>query len=148
MKYTNLLLMALLSFISMYVLMYIMVDSFANVYSNLNQLYMAGLMTIPMIIIELLLMNTMYNNKKVNALIIITNLIALMLLIIFVRKQTAIYDREFLESMIPHHAAAILMCEKASLQDNEVKNLCKDIISAQQSEIKFMKQKLESLNNK
>ena len=148
MKYTNLLLMALLSFISMYVLMYIMVDSFANVYSNLNQLYMAGLMTIPMIIIELLLMNTMYNNKKVNALIIITNLIALMLLIIFVRKQTAIYDREFLKSMIPHHAAAILMCEKASLQDNEVKNLCKDIISAQQSEIKFMKQKLESLNNK
>src|SRR3990167_6527710 len=107
MKYTNLLLMALLSFISMYVLMYIMVDSFANVYSNLNQLYMAGLMTIPMIIIELLLMNTMYNNKRVNALIIITNLIALMLLIIFVRKQTAIYDREFLESMIPHHAAAI-----------------------------------------
>ncbi|OGB83571.1 DUF305 domain-containing protein [candidate division TM6 bacterium RIFCSPHIGHO2_12_FULL_32_22] len=145
MKYLNLIIMSLLSFISMYILMYIMVDSFANVYSNLNQLYMAGLMTIPMVVIELLVMNRMYNNKKINILIITVNLIALILIIIFVRKQTAIFDREFLKSMIPHHAAAILMCEKASLEDPEVKALCRDIISAQQSEIKFMKQKLEKL---
>src|SRR3990167_5687758 len=71
MKYLNLIIMSLLSFISMYILMYIMVDSFANVYSNLNTLYMAGLMTIPMVVIELLVMNRMYNNKKINILIII-----------------------------------------------------------------------------
>lgn len=144
MKYINLLLMSLLSFVSMYILMYMMVDSFSNVYSNLNQVYMAGIMTIPMIIIELLLMKTMYGNRKLNTLITVINVFVFIVLVIFIRRQTAIRDKEFLKSMIPHHAAAILMCEKASLQDPEVKDLCKDIISAQQSEIKFMKQKLEN----
>src|SRR3990167_5687760 len=63
MKYTNLLLMALLSFISMYILMYIMVDSFANVYSNLNQLYMAGLMIIKILIFLLLYIRFITNNS-------------------------------------------------------------------------------------
>ena len=42
--YLRLLTMSVLSFISMYVLMYAMVDRFGNVYPNLNQFYMAGLM--------------------------------------------------------------------------------------------------------
>ena len=58
--YIHLLLMIFLSFISMYVLMYSMVNAFSNVYSNLNQFYMAGLMTAPMVIIELILMGAMY----------------------------------------------------------------------------------------
>ena len=119
-----------------------MVNSFANVYPNLNQIYMAGIMAIPMVIIELFFMRSMYQNKKLNVFIITTSLIIFIALIIFVRKQTAIDDKEFLKSMIPHHAAAILMCEKASLQDPEVKELCKNIILTQQSEIDFMKNKL------
>ena len=39
--------MTVLSFIAMYALMYAMVDSFESVYANLNQVYMAGLMTAP-----------------------------------------------------------------------------------------------------
>ena len=35
--YVNLAIMAILSFISMFVFMYMMVDSFGNVYPNLNQ---------------------------------------------------------------------------------------------------------------
>ena len=52
--------MIVLSFISMYVLMYSMVHSFADVYNSLNQVYMAGLMTAPMVVIEMLLMSSMY----------------------------------------------------------------------------------------
>ena len=37
--YKHLLIMAVLSFISMYVLMYSMVDTFANVFPNVNQFY-------------------------------------------------------------------------------------------------------------
>jgi hypothetical protein len=40
-----------------------MVDRFANVYPNLNQFYMAGLMAAPMVLIELALMGHMYPNK-------------------------------------------------------------------------------------
>jgi hypothetical protein len=43
--YRHLLIMTALSFASMYVLMHAMVNTFANVYSNLNQVYMAALMT-------------------------------------------------------------------------------------------------------
>ena len=53
-SYKKLLIMAVLSFISMYVLMYAMVNAFENVIPNINQFYMAGLMTTPMIIIELI----------------------------------------------------------------------------------------------
>src|SRR5438093_1335725 len=134
MKYQNLLLMAILSFIAMYILMYLMVDSYSNVYSNLNQFYMAGIMTAPMIIIELFLMRSMYTNKKLNAFIMLGSFITWIALIFFLRQQTAIHDQEFLKSMIPHHAAALLMCKKAQLQDSEIKELCKTISKGQQSE--------------
>ena len=132
MKYVNLFLMSAFSFISMYILMYMMVDSYANVYSNLNQFYMAGIMTIPMIIIELFL-------------IMSSSIIFFVTLIFFIRKQTAISDKEFLKSMIPHHGAAILMCEQNSLQDPEIKELCKNIMITQKSEIDFMKAKLNAI---
>jgi uncharacterized protein (DUF305 family) len=121
-----------------------MVNSFANVYPNLNQLYMAGIMTIPMIFIELGLMGEMYHNKKLNSLIIVFNLVLFIALLFFVRKQTGISDKQFLKSMIPHHAAALLMCEQTQLQDPELKELCKNIMLTQQSEINFMKAKLKA----
>lgn len=58
--YGRLLVMAVLSFISMYVLMYAMVNRLANVHANLNQFYMAGLMAAAMVIIELALMGAVY----------------------------------------------------------------------------------------
>jgi hypothetical protein len=46
--------MTVLSFISMYVLMYIMVDKFADVYPSFSRVYMAGSMTAAMVAIELM----------------------------------------------------------------------------------------------
>jgi hypothetical protein len=145
MKYRNLFFMAVLSFISMYLLMYMMVDQLTNVYPNLNQLYMAGLMTAPMILIELLVMGSMYDNRRVNRIIWVSSLALFALLIFFIRKQIAITDKEFLKSMIPHHAAALLMCQQTSLQDPEIKKLCENILKTQQLEIDFMKAKLEAM---
>ena len=113
MHYGQLLLMAALSFVSMYVLMYAMVNTLSNVYMNLNQFYMAGLMAAPMVVIELALMGAMYNDRMRNAAIMAVSLLALVLFWVFIRQQTAITDRQFLRSMIPHHAGAILMCEEA-----------------------------------
>lgn len=144
--YGQLLLMLLLSFVSMYVLMYAMVDSPSNVYMSFNQVYMAGLMTAPMVMIEMVLMGAMYQNKKVNMVIIAAGLIALIVFWMLIRQQTAITDKQFLRSMIPHHAGAILMCEKASLQDTQIKELCRTIISGQQAEIDQMKALLNEPN--
>jgi uncharacterized protein (DUF305 family) len=139
MYYDRLLSMAALSFVSMYVLMYAMVDSFANVYVNLNQVYMAGLMTAPMIITELALMGAVYGDKRRNLAIAVASAVVLIALWVAIRQQTAITDRQFLRSMIPHHAGAILMCEEAPVQEPEIRKLCAAIVSSQRSEIDQMK---------
>jgi len=144
----NLALMAALSFLCMYVLMYMMVDTVANVYPNLNQFYMAGLMTSPMVLIEILVMGSMYKNRKLKTIIIGSSLAALVMLAFLIRGQFAVGDKEFLRSMIPHHGGAILMAKKAALNDPEIKALSQSIITSQQSEIDWMKAKLRKLKNK
>jgi uncharacterized protein (DUF305 family) len=143
--YRHLLIMAVLSFIAMYILMYAMVNTFSNVYNNFNQFYMAGLMTAPMVVIELAVMRSMYHDKRLNALIIAGSILAALAFFLLIRYQTAISDKQFLRSMIPHHAGAILMCEHAAIQDAEIKQLCGNIVSSQQAEIDQMKAKLSEL---
>lgn len=138
-SYSRLLAMTVLSFIAMYILMYAMVDRFSSVYPNINQFYMAALMTSPMVIIELLLMSRMYPNKSANIAILVAGVIALGGFFTLIRQQTAVGDVQFLKSMIPHHAGAILMCGKAPVQDAEIKTLCGQIIKGQQQEIDQMK---------
>ena len=145
--YRSLIFMAILSFICMYILMYAMVDTFGNVYSSFNQFYMAGLMTMPMIVIELVMMHSMYTDKRLNSIILIASTVAGIIFFVLIRQQTAISDRQFLRSMIPHHAGAILMCEQASLEDSELQTLCQNIISGQQAEIDLMKAKLNEGDN-
>lgn len=139
MHYRNLALMVALSFISMYILMYAMVNSFSNVFNSVNQFYMAGLMVTPMIVIEILLMGMMYENRLWNGLIIAGSVVLGVLLFFFIRQQVAVGDAQFLRSMIPHHAGAVLMCENASIRDPEIKELCAGIMSGQQQEIDQMK---------
>lgn len=146
--YRKLLVMTIISFIAMYILMYSMVDRFENVIPNINQIYMAGVMTMPMVIIELLVMGSMYKNKKANLAIIATSAFALVAFFFAIRQQTAVGDKEFLKSMIPHHAAAILMVKEAKLSDPENQQLAKDIITSQQAEIDQMKAKIKELENK
>lgn len=144
--YIRLLVMSVLSFISMYVFMFAMVDTFSNVIPNYNQFYMAGLMTAPMIIIEVFLMKAMYQNKKLNIVVISGSFILLIVFFLFIRKQTAISDEQFLKSMIPHHASALLMCEESEIQDPEIRELCKNIKTSQQAEIDQMKEILRRLD--
>jgi hypothetical protein len=143
--YRRLLSMTILSFIAMYVLMYAMVDRIADVYSNFNQFYMAGLMTAAMIIIELLVMGGMYPNRKLNAALIAAGVVALATFWVLIRQQSAITDRQFLKSMIPHHGGAILMCGKAPIKDPETQRLCQSILLGQQQEIDQMKTILRRL---
>lgn len=137
-----------ISFIAMYVLMYSMVDSFSNVIHNVNQVYMAALMTAAMVIIEIVVMRSMYTNKKANRVILSAGVIVLIASCLFIRKQTAVSDKQFLKSMIPHHAAAVLMVKETNLTDPEILKLANEIISSQQKEIDFMKTKLKQLETK
>lgn len=140
--YGGLGIMTALSFLAMYILMYSMVDVLGNVFMNFNQVYMAGLMAAPMVLIELVSMRGMYQNKRLNAVIGTIAVLAGVVLFLFIRQQTVIGDRQFLRSMIPHHASAILMCRQASISDARIRQLCEapeGIVASQQREIDQMK---------
>lgn len=143
--YRKLALMITLSFITMYILMYAMVNRFSNVFPNINQFYMAGLMSMPMLLLELIIMGGMYKNKRLNGFLLAAALVLTITFFLCIRQQAAVTDKQFVKSMIPHHAGAILMVEKASLKDPEVKELARNIIHSQEKEIEQMKAILKRL---
>lgn len=120
--------------------MYSMVNTSNNIYNNINQVYMAALMTAPMVIFEITLMRSMFKKNKLNILIIAVSIAVLVASFAFIREQTAVNDEQFIMSMIPHHSSAILMCEQATIQDPELKELCDAILANQQAEIDQMKE--------
>lgn len=144
--YWLLLTMAALHFAAMYLLMYSMVNSGADVYPNLNQFFMAGTMTAPMLLLELALMRSMYRHRQLNAAVMVASLVLLAGFFLAIRLQTGVGDRQFLKSMIPHHSGAILMCREADLGDAEIRALCESIAEGQQQEIDQMRAILQRLN--
>jgi hypothetical protein len=141
--YLRLAIMAGLSFVAMYILMYAMVDRASNVHPGLDQAYMAGLMTAPMVVIELLLMGGMYPRRGTNLALVAASVVLGLACFAAIRQQALIGDREFVRAMIPHHSGAILMCRKATITDPELRQLCARIIAGQQAEIDQMQAMLD-----
>jgi uncharacterized protein (DUF305 family) len=146
MPYIHLALMAGLSFIAMYILMYAMVDRLGYVYNNANQVWMAALMAAPMVLIEIIVMRQMYPSTSTNYALIAGSIVAGVAFFALIRFQVGIGDTQFIRSMIPHHSGAILMCREAPIGDAELKKLCSEIIQGQQREIDQMEAILARLN--
>ncbi|GAB4377326.1 MAG: DUF305 domain-containing protein [Elainellaceae cyanobacterium] len=137
--YIRLLVALVVSYIVMMFIMLSRVNIPSNLFISLNQVYMAGLMVAPMLIIMLLVMGNMYKNKLLNIILLIIGTAMIGLFWMLVRTQTAVGNQQFLRSMIPHHAAAILVCEQASITDPRIEQLCEEIIESQEREIREMK---------
>jgi len=137
--YTALLVSLAISFVVMYFIMYSMADRWSNVYINLSNFYMTGLMAGSMLPIMLATMPGMFTNKKINAALWIASAAVLLLFWVLLRGETGVQDRQFLRAMIPHHSAAIQMAKESSLSDPRVQKLGQDIISSQEREIAEMK---------
>lgn len=137
--YIQLILSLVISYFSMLGLMLTRVNVWENLYLSLNQFYMSGVMVSVMALIMMGTMWKMFSHKKLNVGIILGSIVVGMLSLYLVRTQTGVNDERFLDSMIPHHAAAILVCENADLSDERVQKLCREIIKAQEEEIRIMK---------
>ena len=130
------------SLIIMYLMMFTMIWSFGEFFNNLNMFYMALLMGTPMGILMLQMMPMMYPNKQLN--LLLYALFALLFVLAFwgMRAQGLVGDRQFVRAMIPHHSGAILMCNRASLQNPKIRDLCfgpDGIVESQKREIELMK---------
>lgn len=127
-----------LSLVVMYIVMFSMIDGWGDFRNNLNMFYMAVTMWAPMGIFMLLTMRGMYPNRKANLALHLLFAILTVGSLWATRSQALIDDHQFVKSMIPHHSGAILMCRQASLTDQELISLCREIMEAQRAEITQM----------
>lgn len=137
--YTWLLISLAASYAAMYMIMYSMADRWANVYFNVSNVYMTGLMAGSMVPIMLLTMSGMYKNRKLNVAVWVGSAALLALCWFLLRAEAGVGDRQFLRAMIPHHSAAIQMAKQSSISDPRVRKLAEEIIASQEREIAEMK---------
>jgi len=128
----------LVSAVIMYFVMFTMIWSPDEFFNNLNMFYMALMMATPMGILMLLVMGSMYRNRRWNMVLYGAFAVVFILSFYAMRHQSLIGDRQFLRSMIPHHSGAVLMCRRASIENQEIRELCANIIASQTREIKQM----------
>ena len=146
--YTMLALNLAISLLIMYLAMFAMIWSSDEFFNNSNMLYMALVMWAPMGILMLLMMPMMYPNKKLNMILLGSFALVLILSFWAIRDQTLVGDKQFVRAMIPHHSGAITMCNRASIRDQEIRDICfkpNGIIESQKREIAQMERILERL---
>jgi len=134
------------SFIIQYFIMSaVMVDKWANITNSIGKVYMAIIMALSMVIIEVGMHDHQYSVFSLNIYLMITALIGGT--IYLYRKQMGINDKQYLEGMIEHHSMALLTSEEIvnKTDDYNVAKLAKNIIQTQTDEIREMR---ELLNKK
>jgi peptidoglycan/LPS O-acetylase OafA/YrhL len=137
-----------LSFIAMYITMYLNTYEWDHVWFSLTRFYMVCLGIAAMALIMLSLMLNMYKNKKKNIAIYLGSLILFVSALGLVREQkSTVGDVLWMKAMIPHHSIAILTSKRADIKDPEAKKLAEEIIEAQLREIAQMKKIIYRLEN-
>jgi len=129
------------SFLIQYFLMApIMVNSRADITNNIGKAYMAIIMSLFMILLEIIMHDHQYNVFSLNFYLGI--FVALIIFAYLYRKQVAINDKQYLEGMIEHHSMALLTSEEILKKtDNyNVAKLAKNIIQTQTDEIRTMRE--------
>jgi len=129
------------SFIIQYFLMPpIMVNTLSDITNNIGKAYMATIMALFMILLEVMMHDHQYSVFSLHFYVGIAASLALF--IYLYRKQVAINDKQYLEGMIEHHSMALLTSEEILKKtDNyNVAKLAKNIIQTQTDEIRTMRE--------
>jgi len=128
------------SFIIQYFLMPpIMVNSRANITYDIGNVYLATIMALLMVSLEVMMHDSQYSVLSLHLYGYIV--VGVVLFIYLYRKQIGINDKQYLEGMIQHHSMAIFTSEEILKKtDNyEVAKLAKNIVQNQEDEINVMK---------
>jgi hypothetical protein len=133
-------------FIQYFLMSPIMVSNRIYITNNLGKAYIATIMAIFMLFLELMMHDYQYKILSVNLYVLLAA--GLSLFVYFYRNQTAIYDKQYLEGMIEHHSMALLMSDEILKKtDNyNVVKLAKNIIQTQKDEIQEMRNLINKFN--
>jgi len=127
------------SFIVQYFLMPpIMVNKLTFITNNIGKAYLATIMALFMVLIEVVMHDHQYHVLSLNWYAILFALLAMFTFLY--RKQVAINDKQYLEGMIEHHSMAVFMSEEILKKtDNyDIAKLAKNIIQTQNDELEVM----------
>jgi len=136
------------SFIVQYFLMPpIMINDIKYFTNNIGKAYLAAIMGIFMVIIEIMMRDHQYHVLSLNWYLILFGLLAMF--IYLYRVQVAINDKQYLEGMIEHHSMALFTSERILKKtDNyDVAKLAKNIIQTQTDELRVMKELVNKKEN-
>ena len=115
-----------------------MVSKNTYITNNIGKAYMAVIMGLFMVVLEIMMHDHQYNVLSLN---LYAFFIALLSLFVYLyRKQVAIDDKQYLEGMIEHHSMGIFTSEEILKKtDNyQVAKIAKNIIQTQNDELRFM----------
>jgi len=127
------------SFIVQYFLMPpIMINKLTFITNNIGKAYLATIMALFMVLIEVVMHDHQYHVLSLNWYAILFALLAMFTFLY--RKQVAINDKQYLEGMIEHHSMAVFMSEEILKKtDNyDIAKLAKNIIQTQNDELQVM----------
>ena len=144
-SYKKFMVMMLISFLIMYLVMFLNIDKLSHYHTSMTRIYMALLMVAPMAVVMMTMMGKMYPDKKTNTGIIIGSTVLFVVILAALRTQTPIGDVQYMKAMIPHHSSAIMVSKHANITDPEVKKLSEQIIQSQEKEIAEMEAMLSRL---
>lgn len=142
-SYVKLGIALLVSYLLMWVLSMSMIRELDHFYWNLSNAWMALIMVAPMGFVMVVIMWQMFEHKVLNIVLLIGFAALFVLALIAGREEVLVGDEQFLDSMIPHHSRAILVCQESALTDPEIIELCASIVESQGEEIAQMKNILQ-----
>jgi tyrosine-protein phosphatase YwqE len=122
-----------------------MTNNVSNITNSLGKAYLATIMGLLMVLIEIIMNDIHYGAFNTMYYAIFGGL--LMLFIYLYRIQYAIKDRQYLEEMIEHHSMALLTSQEILKKTNNynVSKLAKNIIQTQKDEILEMRNLLKNI---
>ncbi|MEO6338619.1 MAG: DUF305 domain-containing protein [Caulobacteraceae bacterium] len=137
--------MIVTSTLVMFGMMYLNTFAADHVLFSETRAYMALMMGAVMAVIMLLFMLKMYNNRRLNILIIVGSATLFSTSLWLVRSQQTVDDVAYMKAMIPHHSIAILTSSRAHIRDPRVRTLSDGIIRTQVREIAEMKELIRDI---
>jgi hypothetical protein len=122
-----------------------MTNNISNITNSLGKVYLATIMGLFMVIIEIAMRDMQYGAFSLMYYSIFGGLLALF--IYFYRTQYAIKDRQYLEEMIEHHSMALLTSNQILKKTDSynVSKIAKNIIQTQKDEILEMRNLLKNM---
>jgi hypothetical protein len=116
--------------------MNVFADKCSDIYLSLNDLYMSMLMSGWMMLFMGFVQADMHY-VSVGLVLVVAGFVA-------IRTQFLIGEKQYLKGMIPHHSMAVFMSKKLQEKGaNNIGGLLETIIASQNSEIDYMKAKLD-----